>query len=74
MKPTARLAELGRDLVRELGREREDLAAPIAQRWYRDDERADPEEQILAEPTALHLGLEVAVRRAHQAHVDRAAR
>ena len=50
--------------------EQRDVVAPLAQRQRLDREHAEPVVEVLAEPAALHLLLEVAVGGGDHAHVD----
>src|SRR6185312_10976150 len=67
-------AALGARVAHELQRQRHDLAGALAQRRDHERDAVEPIVEILTERAARHLGVEVAVGRGDEAHVDRQRR
>src|SRR5262245_31745396 len=57
-------------LPQEVGRQRRNVLAPIAQRRQTDLDRVQPEKKILPKPARAHLFAEDRVRGGDDAHVD----
>src|SRR6185503_10621047 len=68
-----RLLLLLRLEVEEVLREKEDVLAALAERRQFHGYDVEAIEEVLAEPSRLHLGLEIAVRRGDEPDVDLAA-